>query len=287
MKEQRRKAPYLQMHRMARIYFYINRCKVDKGKSKTQLITKSAMINGFINNAYCDKLTMEAATLSYIPQFCSKYNKKILAANFGQDTKNLVMEVDELVKDFHRMQFEEDYEGKAHTFSNYAKEVYLFQAYADMVDIFTVNRKAAVFEGVTCPIKRNQKCWLGEDNTPYLLDFFEEVQETKRKGKKERIGKIGDLEISIKKGKCDIIKDTAGDWVPKPDFDKYLIDVLEWKIQILKYSGIAIKDALHSSISQYKKRQGFEFQLNENTFYTNANQEEPYYDKETVNGASS
>ena len=288
MEQKRRKVPYLQMDRMARIMFYLQNCKVDEGKSKNQLILKSALISGLLNNTFSDKLQVEAATLSYVPQFCEKWDKKGMAQNFGQDVKNLVLETSELLNEFHRMQFEEDYEADVHLFSQRSKELLLFQCYADLSDAFTVKRKMIVFEGKECHIKRNQRCWIGEDNTPYMLDHFEETKSRKRRGKKETIGITDEgEEVVVTKGKCDIIMDTEGDWVPKPDFDRYLIDILEWKMEVLKYSGMAIREALEFTIMQYKKKQGFDFQLKTDTSHPNAMQkQEPYYDKEAVYGPS-
>lgn len=144
--------PCNRVHRIARMFNYINRCKVTNGGSKTDLILRASMTNSLISNAFANKLESEAATLAWIPQYCN-FNKKSMAENFGQDVKNLVGEV-KLIRD----EFNDDDQDidKLNSFSAYSKNIYLYHCYVDMVFLFTGKKKSIVIDGVMYEYKNKK-----------------------------------------------------------------------------------------------------------------------------------
>lgn len=274
--EKRRDVPYQQMHRIGRIFNYLQSIKVKEGFSKLELMTKSCMINGFMNNTFCDKLSMEAATLSFIPQFCERgkrgYSGKLINRNFGQDVRTLVQEVQEINREMIEVvEAEEPNPGTVLHHSYRCKEIYLFQAYVELVMNLTVKKKAIVQDGILCEIKRNAECWENNVGDVYMYDEYKDIAKPyKRKGDGSYIAETEDGDILLKLIKCDIIKDTEGEWVPKQDFDKFLIDMIQYKVSLLKHNGTAIRSAITECVNRHSKKEGFNFEIIEDISHPNA-----------------
>jgi len=128
-------------------------------KDLHSLLTKSSMLCALMAYAHSSKLEIEAGTLSFLPQY-NVFDKKKVFALFGAHVRQLVMEANDL-----RLMFLNDEEDLdvMRGVNIYAKNIYMYQCYVDLVDMFTVSHEHFIIDGVKWTIE-GEKVINGSDS---------------------------------------------------------------------------------------------------------------------------
>ena len=148
------------IQRLPRLFSHIKSLKCP---SKSELILKSATICGLLVVNGCDKLQIEAGTLSYIPQFVA-WSKEGIQENFGTDVTRLIDEVEDIRKLFLQDDPDEDL---AQKFAYQAKNIYLHQWFLDALHIYDLPDVDIIVDGVS---------YVGEEGKVFVDNKWLEMQ---------------------------------------------------------------------------------------------------------------
>ncbi len=213
-------------HRLMRLLGIVDAMPIRDGYPRSELVIRSAMITNILVADMHDKLTIEAGTLSFIPQYCpyqtskeKKYVHKEITDQFGSNVCKLMQEVEEL-----RMAFVEEYDVKG--FSIYAKEIYLVHVYLDLVNMFNSFTKLKVLDGELIKVRTAKK--------PLKID----------KDKRLALGE----EYVIHEG----------DKMDMPRFYAYMVTMAEWKLDEIEHGHAQIKQSLREFCKEISTTQGVE-----------------------------
>jgi hypothetical protein len=144
MKEAKTTRNYMYLHRLMRLWSYLRTVEVNEGLQLSDLMSRSCMISNLCAFTYSQKLHIEAATLSYLPQF-TKWNGKEVQRLFGGDVRNLVKEINALRSVFTESGDVDINDIKGFSFP--AKTIYVQQCYVDMVIMLTTKKIKMVLDG--------------------------------------------------------------------------------------------------------------------------------------------
>lgn len=174
MKEQKRSTSYMYLHRLMRLWSYLRTVKVKDGLSQSDLMSRSCMISNICAFTFSQKLHIEAATLSYLPQYEDKFNGKRVQQLFGGDVRQLVKEISQLRKLFVEGDGVAANEIKGFSYS--AKSIYVQQCYVDLVIMLTTRQKKVVLDGVEY-IRKDDKVRVGDEwyDEPQFHQWFVET----------------------------------------------------------------------------------------------------------------
>jgi hypothetical protein len=218
-------------HRLMRLLTIVEAMPIRDNYPRKELVIRSAMISNILIADMHDKLTIEAGTLSFIPQYCpyqnkreQKYIHKTITDMFGNNVCKLMQEVEEL-----RQAFVDDHDVKG--FSLYAKEIYLIHVYLDLVNMFNSLTKVKVLDGELLKIRTAKK----------------ELKIDKRK----RLA-IGDEYVIYE-----------GDKMDMPRFFAFMVSMAEWKLGEIEHGHAQIKQALRELCKEIKTTQGVEVYYHE------------------------
>lgn len=218
-------------HRLMRLFTIVEAMPIRDNYPRSELVIRSAMISNILVVDMHDKLTIEAGTLSYIPQYCpyqnkreQKYIHKTIIDQFGNNVCKLMQEVEELRQAF---VYNHDVKG----FSMYAKEIYLIHVYLDLVNMFNTLTKVKVLDGELLKIRTAKK----------------ELKIDKRK----RLA-IGEEYVVYEDDKMDM-----------PRFFAFMVRIAEWKLDEIEHGHVQIKQALRELCKEIRTTQGVEIYYNE------------------------
>jgi hypothetical protein len=213
-------------HRLMRLLGLVHAMPVCDGFPKEEFVIRSAMISNILIADMHDKLSIEAGTLSFIPQYCpygkkaeKKWVHKEITDNFGNNCTKLVQEIEEL-----RQTFVD--EGDVAGFSQYAKEIYMVHVYLDLVNMFNSYTRVKILDGELIKVRIAKK--------PVRIDKT----------------------ITIPEGEEYVVID--GDKMDMPRFYAYMVVVAEWKLEELKHGHTQIKHSLQELCKEIRNTKGVE-----------------------------
>lgn len=218
-------------HRLMRVLGFVHAMPIRDGFPKDEFVIRSAAISNILIADMHDKMSIEAGTLSFIPQYCpydtdkeKRWVHKQITDLFGKKRLDLFKEVEEL-----RQAFLKDYDVKG--FSQYAKCIYATHIYLDLVNAVNSFSPVKVVDGEVLKVRNAKK------PTKIANDCI------------------------IPQGEEYITID--GDKMDMPRFYAYMVAMAEWKLEELDWGHHNIKMSLRELCKQIRDTKGVEIHYND------------------------